>query len=40
MHKFVAHVGERRNLYSILVGKPEAMTPLEKSGVNRRIVLN
>jgi len=40
MHKFVAHVGERRNAYKVLVGEPEVMTPLEGPRVNRRIILN
>jgi len=40
MYKFVAHVGERRNAYKVLVGKPEVMTPLERYRVNRRIILN
>jgi hypothetical protein len=40
MHKFVAHVGKRRNAYKFLVGKPGVMTPLERPRVNRRIILN
>jgi len=40
MPKFVAHGGERRNSYKVLVGKPEEMTPLERLRVNRRIILN
>jgi len=40
MYKFVAHVGERRNAYKVLVGKPEVVTPLERSKVIRRIILN
>jgi hypothetical protein len=40
MHNFIAHVGERRSAYKVLVGSPEVMTPLERSRVNRRIILN
>ena len=40
MYKFVAHVGERRNASKVLVGKPEVMTPLERSRAKRRIILN
>ena len=35
----VALVGERRNIYRVLVGKPEGKRPLEDPGVDERIIL-
>jgi len=35
----VAHMGERRIAYRILVGKPDGSRPKEDYGVGRRIIL-
>jgi hypothetical protein len=35
----VAWVGDMRNAYKILVGKPETKRPLKNLGVDRRIIL-
>jgi hypothetical protein len=35
----VARMGERRNPYRILVGKPEGKRPLEDQNVGGRIIL-
>ena len=35
----VAHMGERRGEYGILVGKPEERDHLEDPGIDRRIIL-
>jgi hypothetical protein len=36
---YVAHVGEMKNAYKILVGKPERMSHSEELGVDRKIIL-
>jgi len=35
----VAHTGERRGLYRVLVGKPEGKNHLEDPGVDGRIII-
>jgi hypothetical protein len=35
----VAHMGETRSAYKILVGKPEGKRPLVRLGVNEKITL-
>jgi len=35
----VAHVGKRRGVYRVLVGKPEGKRPLGDLGVYGRIIL-
>jgi len=34
-----AHMGERRGIYRVLVGKPEGKGPLGRSGTDGRIIL-
>jgi hypothetical protein len=36
----VTCVGERRNAYRVLVGKPEGRRHLEEPGIDERIILN
>jgi hypothetical protein len=35
----VAHIGERRGVYTVLVGKPEGKSYLEDPGVDGNIIL-
>jgi hypothetical protein len=35
----VAHIGERRGVYSVLVGKPEEKRQLGDPGIDGRIIL-
>jgi hypothetical protein len=35
----VARIGERRDVYRVLVGKPEGKRPLGRPGVDGRIIL-
>jgi len=35
----VAHIGDGRGVYRVLVGKPEGRRPLRRSGVDGRIIL-
>ena len=37
--KHVAHVGEKRNNYTVLVGKPERNRPVEDLGIFRKALL-
>jgi hypothetical protein len=37
--RYVACMGERRDQYGILVGKPEGRRPLEDPGIGGRIIL-
>jgi len=37
--RHVAHMGERRGLYRVLVGKPEGKRPLERPRRRRKITL-
>jgi hypothetical protein len=36
----VSHIGEMKNEYRILVGKPERKRPLRRQGMDGRIILN
>jgi hypothetical protein len=38
MGSHVVHTAEKRNAYSILVGKPEGKRPLEHLKINERII--
>jgi hypothetical protein len=35
----VAHTGERRGMYRVVVGKPEGKRPFERPGVDGRMIL-
>ena len=37
--RHVAHMGERRGVYRVLVGKPEGIRYLEDPGTDGRIIL-
>jgi hypothetical protein len=37
--RWAGHVGERRGIYRLLVGKPEGKRPLGRPGIDRRIKL-
>jgi hypothetical protein len=37
--RYVTHIGERRGVYIVLVGKPEGKNHLDYLGINGRIIL-